>query len=46
MIRRDGVVIMRTPFDLDVVGRDLSKTPGVMRALSRSNEVVFGRRCR
>jgi diguanylate cyclase (GGDEF)-like protein len=42
VIRRDGVVIMRTPFDLDVVGRDLSKTPGVMRALSRSNGSYSG----
>ena len=33
VIRRDGVVIMRTPFDLDVIGRDLSQSPGVKRVL-------------
>ncbi len=34
IFRRDGVVIMRQPFDLDVIGRDLSKVPGVQRTLS------------
>jgi diguanylate cyclase (GGDEF)-like protein len=42
VIRRDGVVIMRTPFDLDVIGRDLSKTPGVMRVLARANGSYSG----
>jgi diguanylate cyclase (GGDEF)-like protein len=42
VIRRDGVVIMRTPFDLDVIGMDLSKTPGVMRVLARANGSYSG----
>jgi diguanylate cyclase (GGDEF)-like protein len=42
VIRRDGAVIMRTPFDLDVIGRDLSKSPGVMRALARSSGSYSG----
>lgn len=42
VVRRDGVVIMRTPFDLDVIGRDLSKTPGVMRVLARANGSYSG----
>lgn len=31
--RRDGVIIMRTPFDLDIIGRDLSGSTLVQRAL-------------
>jgi len=42
VIRRDGVVIMRAPFDLDVIGRDLSKAPGVMRVLKRANGSYSG----
>jgi diguanylate cyclase (GGDEF)-like protein len=34
VFRRDGTVIMRTPFDLDVIGRNLSKLPGLNRVLS------------
>jgi diguanylate cyclase (GGDEF)-like protein len=34
VLRRDGTVIMRTPFDLDVIGKNLSYLPGVVRALS------------
>ena len=30
---RDGTVIMRTPFDLDVVGKNLGHLPGVMRMM-------------
>jgi diguanylate cyclase (GGDEF)-like protein len=33
VFRKDGLVIMRTPFDLDVVGRNLNYTPGVGRVL-------------
>lgn len=33
VMRRDGVIIMRTPFDLDVIGRNLSQSPLVQRAL-------------
>jgi diguanylate cyclase (GGDEF)-like protein len=32
--RRDGTVIMRTPFDLDVIGRNLSQVPGLAQVLS------------
>ena len=34
VLRRDATVIMRTPFDLDLIGRSLGHVPGVMRALS------------
>jgi len=34
VIRRDGVLIMRTPFDLDVIGRDLSHVPGIMQVMA------------
>jgi len=34
VLRRDATVIMRTPFDLDVIGRNLGHVPGVMRTLS------------
>src|SRR5579872_4851803 len=34
VFRRDGTVIMRMPFDLDVIGRNLGDLPGVKRALS------------
>lgn len=37
VVRRDGVVIMRTPFDLDVIGRDLSQSPGVKRVLEEQS---------
>lgn len=31
VLRQDGVVIMRTPFDLDVIGKDLGQRRGVQR---------------
>jgi diguanylate cyclase (GGDEF)-like protein len=34
VLRRDGTVIMRTPFDLDLIGRNLGHLPGVVRMLS------------
>ena len=34
VFRRDGTVIMRTPFDLDVIGHNLSQAPGVNRVLT------------
>jgi diguanylate cyclase (GGDEF)-like protein len=34
VLRRDGIVIMRTPFDLDVIGKNLGYLPGVKRVLS------------
>ncbi|SDN88673.1 diguanylate cyclase [Afipia sp. GAS231] len=32
--RRDGTVIMRTPFDLDVIGHNLSQVPGMSQVLN------------
>jgi diguanylate cyclase (GGDEF)-like protein len=34
VFREDGLVIMRTPFDLDIVGRNLNYTPGIKRVLA------------
>jgi diguanylate cyclase (GGDEF)-like protein len=34
VLSRDATVIMRTPFDLDVIGKNLSHVAGVKRALS------------
>src|SRR3982075_3230708 len=34
VLRRDGTVIMRTPFDLDVIGKNLGHVSGVIRVLS------------
>ena len=34
VFRHDGTIIMRTPFDLDVIGKNLSHLPGVQRTLS------------
>jgi diguanylate cyclase (GGDEF)-like protein len=34
VLRHDGTVIMRTPFDLDYIGRNLAQVPGVARALT------------
>jgi diguanylate cyclase (GGDEF)-like protein len=34
VLRHDGSIIMRTPFDLDLIGRNISYAAGVRRALS------------
>jgi diguanylate cyclase (GGDEF)-like protein len=34
VLRRDGTVIMRTPFDLDIIGANIKDAPGVDRVLS------------
>lgn len=34
VFRRDGTIIMRTPFDLDVIGKNLGYLPGIQRTLS------------
>jgi diguanylate cyclase (GGDEF)-like protein len=34
VLRQDGTVIMRRPFDLDVIGKNLDTVPGVAQALS------------
>jgi diguanylate cyclase (GGDEF)-like protein len=42
VLRRDGTVIMRTPFDLDVIGKNLSYLPGVRSALSEPSGSYSG----
>ena len=42
VLRRDGTVIMRTPFDLDIIGKNLGYMPGVQRALSEPNGSYTG----
>jgi diguanylate cyclase (GGDEF)-like protein len=42
VFRRDGTVIMRTPFDLDVIGKNLGDFPGVKRALSEPSGSYSG----
>jgi diguanylate cyclase (GGDEF)-like protein len=44
VLRRDGTVIMRTPFDLDIIGKNLGDTPGVKRALSEPSGSYTGLR--
>lgn len=42
VFRRDGTVIMRTPFDLDVIGKNLGHLPGVQRVLSEPSGSYTG----
>jgi diguanylate cyclase (GGDEF)-like protein len=42
VLRHDGTVIMRTPFDLDVIGKSLAHVPGVRRALSEPSGSYSG----
>ncbi|MGB8399460.1 sensor domain-containing diguanylate cyclase [Bradyrhizobium sp.] len=42
VLRRDGTVIMRTPFDLDVIGKNLGHLPGVIRVLSEPSGSYSG----
>jgi diguanylate cyclase (GGDEF)-like protein len=42
VLRRDGTVIMRTPFDLDVIGKNLGNMPSVRRVLSESSGSYTG----
>jgi hypothetical protein len=42
VLRRDATVIMRTPFDLDVIGRSLAHVPDVIRALSEPSGSYSG----
>ncbi len=37
VLRRDGTIIMRTPFDLDVIGHNLSHLPGLDRVLNETS---------
>jgi diguanylate cyclase (GGDEF)-like protein len=34
VLRHDGTIIMRTPFDLDLIGKNIGDEPGARRALS------------
>jgi diguanylate cyclase (GGDEF)-like protein len=34
VLRHDGTVIMRTPFDLDLIGKNIGEIPGIRRVLS------------
>jgi diguanylate cyclase (GGDEF)-like protein len=43
VIRQDGVVIMRSPFDLDIIGKDISKLPGVQKTLAYISGSFSGR---
>jgi diguanylate cyclase (GGDEF)-like protein len=42
IFRGDGTVIMRTPFDLDVIGRNLSHLPDIHRVLSEPSGSYTG----
>jgi diguanylate cyclase (GGDEF)-like protein len=42
VLRRDGTVIMRTPFDLDVIGNNLGDMPGVRKVLSEPSGSFSG----
>jgi diguanylate cyclase (GGDEF)-like protein len=42
VLRHDGTVIMRTPFDLDLIGRTLPLAPGVIRVLSEPSGSYSG----
>ena len=44
VFRHDGTVIMRTPFDLDIIGKNFGNMPGVKRALSEPSGSYTGRR--
>jgi diguanylate cyclase (GGDEF)-like protein len=37
VLRRDGTIIMRTPLDLDLIGRNIGEMPVVVHALSEPN---------
>jgi diguanylate cyclase (GGDEF)-like protein len=42
VLRRDGIVIMRTPFDLDAIGKNLGDVPGVMRVMTEPSGSYSG----
>jgi diguanylate cyclase (GGDEF)-like protein len=43
VLRHDGTVIMRTPFDLDVIGKNFGNVPGVKRAVTEPSGAYSGR---
>jgi diguanylate cyclase (GGDEF)-like protein len=42
VLRRDGTIIMRTPFDLDVIGKNIGYLPRIQRALSEPSGSFSG----
>jgi diguanylate cyclase (GGDEF)-like protein len=42
VLRRDGTIIMRTPFDLDVIGKNLGHLPRIQRVLSETSGSFSG----
>jgi diguanylate cyclase (GGDEF)-like protein len=42
VLSRDGTVIMRTPFDLDMIGQNLGHLPNVQRTLSETSGSYSG----
>ena len=46
VLRHDRTVIMRTPFDLDIIGKNLSDCPACKRVLTEPSGIVFRRRRR
>jgi diguanylate cyclase (GGDEF)-like protein len=42
VLSRDGTVIMRTPFDLDIVGKNIGHLPNVIRVLSSTSGSFSG----
>jgi diguanylate cyclase (GGDEF)-like protein len=42
ILRRDGTVIMRTPFDLDLIGKNIGDFPNVRRVLSEMSGSYSG----
>jgi diguanylate cyclase (GGDEF)-like protein len=42
VFRRDGTVIMRTPFNLDLIGKNLGDAPGIKHALSEASGSYSG----
>ena len=42
VLRHDGTVMMRTPFDLDVIGRDFSHAAGISRVLAEPSGSYSG----
>jgi diguanylate cyclase (GGDEF)-like protein len=43
VLRQDGVIVMRAPFDMDVIGRDVSRLRGVQKALAYFSGSYVGR---
>lgn len=42
VLRHDGTVIMRRPFDLDVIGKNIGDVPGIKQALARPDGSYSG----